>query len=96
MAAKQSTRLDLVGPTVDEDIRRAIARYGKDAVQKAIKRRPGAKPGRPSENDWAELDEDLKQDARLWLDGHDPFAERSSYSIAKRFAKKHPGHVLAP
>lgn len=28
--------MDLVGPTVDDDIRRAIGRYGSDAVKQAV------------------------------------------------------------
>lgn len=85
-------KLELVGPTVDDDIRRAITRYGKDAVKEAVKRQTTSKRGRKPEKDWPELRELIEVDARDWLLGGDPFATRSNYSIAKDFADRNPGH----
>lgn len=84
-------RYDLVGPTVDDDIRRVLARYGVEAVKAAVKRQTTAKPGRPRIEDWPELREVIDADAREWLSGGDPFSTRSNYSIAKSFADKNPG-----
>lgn len=83
---------ELVGPTVDDDIRRAITRYGKDAVKEAVKRQTTSKRGRKPEKDWPELRELIEADARDWLEGGDPFATRSNYSMAKDFADRNPGH----
>lgn len=85
-------KLELVGPTVDDDIRRAITRYGKDAVKEAVKRQTTSKRGRKPEKDWPELREVIEADARDWLQGGDPFATRSNYSMAKDFADRNPGH----
>lgn len=85
-------KFDLVGPTVDDDIRRAITRYGADAVKEAIKRQAKPKRGRKPEKDWLELREVIEADARAWLAGGDPLSSRSNYSIAKDFADKNPGH----
>lgn len=85
-------KFDLVGPTVDDDIRRIIARYGTEAVKQAVKRVTKPKRGRKPEKDWPELREVIESDAREWLAGGDPFSSRSNYSIAKDFADKNPGH----
>ena len=85
-------RMDLVGPTVDDDIRRAISRYGADAVKEAVKIQTKPRRGRKPEKDWPELNEILKADARDWLAGGDPFSTRSNYAIAKKFADNNPGH----
>lgn len=85
-------RMDLVGPTVDDDIRRAIIRYGADAVKEAVKSQTKPRRGRKPEKDWPELNEILKADAIDWLSGGDPFSTRSNYSIAKKFADNNPGH----
>lgn len=82
---------DLVGPTVDDDIRRAISRYGAEAVKAATKRQTSAKIGRPKINDWNELHAILEEDAILWLKGGDPFTKRSNYAIAKTLADNNPG-----
>ena len=82
---------DLVGPTVDDDIRRIVSRYGAAVVREAIKRHTKAKPGRPAEPDWPELRDVIEADARDWLQGGDPFSSRSNYSIAKNFADKNFG-----
>ena len=87
-------QMDLVGPTVDDDIRRAIQRYGADAVKAAIKNATKAKRGRPLERDWPELRDVIHADALEWLAGGDPFAARSNYAIAKDFAERNPGHSV--
>lgn len=83
---------DIVGPNVDDDIRRLVRRYGAKKVKEAIKRQTAPRRGRRPEGDWCELDDILREDARLWLEGSDPFKARSNSSIATKFAKKHAGH----
>ena len=90
-----AAKYDLVGPTVDDDIRRIVARYGASAVKDALSRQTKAKRGRKPEKDWPEIDKVLKEDARLFLQGGDPFASRSNYSIAQTYAAAHPGHSHA-
>jgi hypothetical protein len=85
---------DLVGPTVDDDIRRATLRYGPEAVKSAVKEATKAKRGRPREPDWPELRDVIKADALEWLAGGDPFSARSNYAIAKDFAERNPGHSV--
>lgn len=84
--------MDLVGPTAEDDIRRAIDRYGADTVKAAVKRQTKAKIGRPKVNDWLELRPFIEEDAHIWLEGGDPFKARSNYSIAKTIADENPGH----
>ena len=84
-------KFDLVGPIVDDDIRRAINRYGREAVKDAIKRLAKPRRGRPKINDWRELLHVGEADAREWLEGGDPIAARSNYSVAKKFAHANPG-----
>jgi hypothetical protein len=84
----------LVGPTADDDIRRAIQRYGAEAVKSAVKEATKAKRGRKREPDWPELRDVIDADAREWLAGGDPFAARSNYAIAKAFAERNPGHSV--
>jgi hypothetical protein len=83
--------MDLVGPTAADDIRRAITRYGADAVKAAVRDATRAKRGRKLEPDLQLLADVFKDDARKWLAGGDPFAERTNYAIAKEFAERHPG-----
>ena len=83
---------DLVGPTVKDDISRAIVRYGADAVKAAVKEATKAKRGRKAEPDYKKLAPIFKEDAASWLEGNDPFSERTNYAIAKQFAEKYPGH----
>ena len=83
--------IDLAGPLVGDDVRRLIDRYGAKAVKDAVKEQTKAKPGmRPLHSDWQRLEDTLKQDAKRWLEGGDPFEERKNYSIAKRFAEQYP------
>jgi ribosomal protein L18E len=84
-------KYDLVGPTVDNDIRRAINRYGADAVKDAIKRLTNPRRGRPKINDWKELASVIEADAKEWIAGGDPIATRSNYAVAKQFADANPG-----
>lgn len=86
---------DLVGPTANDDIRRAIGRYGAEAVKKAVKEATKAKRGRKPEPDWPELLEVMKADAREWLAGNDPFTARTNYAIAKDYAERNPGQSAA-
>lgn len=88
-------RFDLVGPTVDDDIRRVINRYGAAAVGEAVKRATKAKRGRKAEKDWPALHPILVEDARKVLEGGDPFSERTNYSIAQVFVQNNPGHSPA-
>lgn len=87
-----SAKFDLVGPTVDDDVRRIIARYGADAVKVAVANQTKARRGRPPEKDWPELHDFLAQDAIDWLNGKEPFSMRTNYWIAKQIAEKRPGH----
>ena len=82
---------DLIGPTVEHDIRRVISRYGADAVKQAVKNVTRPKRGRKPERDWPELREVINADAREWLAGGDPFVTRTNYSIARDFSLKKPG-----
>jgi hypothetical protein len=85
-------KMDLVGPTVDDDIQRAIYRYGSEAVQSATKRLTAKKRGRPKINDFRELAPIIEEEANIWLQGDDPFSARSNYAIAKEYADQNPGH----
>lgn len=87
-------QMDLVGPTVHDDIWRAIQRYGADSVKAAVKEATKGKRGRPREPDWPELRAIFHADALDWLAGGDPFSTRSNYAIAKDFAERNPGHSL--
>lgn len=87
-------KFDLVGPTIDDDIRRLVSRYGSLEFKQAVKRMTPVKRGRKSLPDWAELAPLLDDDAVEWLEGGDPFA-RTSHFIAKIFSEKHPGHDVA-
>lgn len=86
-----SAKFDLVGPSVDDDIRRAVLRYGAEAVKAAVKRQTKSKVGRKPEQDWPDLMETIFADAKIWLAGADPFEGRSNYAIAKDFADRKPG-----
>ena len=85
-------KYDLAGPTVEDDVRRLITRYGAAAVKDAAAKLTKAKRGRKALLDWAELISWMDDDARFWLNGGDPFGARSNYAIAKEYADAHPGH----
>lgn len=85
-------KFDLVGPSVDDDLRRLIRRYGADQVKEGLKRLTTAKRGRKKLPDWSSLRQEIDVDARAWLDGRDPFKERTAYAIAKAYADANPGH----
>lgn len=85
-------KFEAVGPTVDDDIRRLIARYGMKAFKEASARHTKAKRGRKAVADWRDLDAIIDADARSWLAGGDPFSERTNYSIAKDFSEREPAH----
>lgn len=84
-------KFDLVGPTVDDDIRRVINRYGREAVKSAVKQLTKPRRGRPKINDWRELQSVMDTDAREWIEGGDPLDARTNYAIAKQFAEANPG-----
>lgn len=88
-------KVDFVGPTVDDDVRRIIWRYGAAAVQEAVKRQTRPKRGRRKIPDWKELRPFIEEDALLWLQGEDPFALRKDYAIAKVLADAGPVHYHA-
>lgn len=79
--------------SLDGEIQRLVGLYGKAQVRDALKRLPATKKGRKPLQDWKDMQSWITQDAIDWLDGKDPLAERSNYSIAKDIAKKHPGHA---
>ena len=84
--------LGLLGPKVDDEIRRAIAQYGSEAVKEATKRLTAKRSGPHTKPDWVKLGPLLDADVQAWLGGGDPFSARSDYSIAEAFAAAHPGH----
>lgn len=88
LAGKFQMSLD----TVDAEVSRLISRFGVAAVRDSVKRLGKRKAGRKPEQDWPEIAEFLREDARLWLDGGDPFIKRSNYAIAKAVIKRKPGH----
>lgn len=91
LLAAAATKFDIVGPTVDDDVRRIIARYGADAVKEAVKAQTKPKRGRKPEKDWPLLWPYIVRDAREFLDGGDPFERWSDWSIANDYAKEKPG-----
>jgi hypothetical protein len=82
---------DIVGPTVEDDLRRVISRYGVEAVRKAAAKLAKAQRGRPKVDDLDELKAATHADAHDWLEGRNPYDLRSDYSIAKEIADKKPG-----
>lgn len=92
LAPLSKTKFDPVGPTIDDDMNRLVARYGAAAVQKAAKRLAKVKTGRPRINDWRDLAPVISEHARLWLAGGDPFSSVTDYRIAKAHAETFPGH----
>jgi len=86
------SKIDLVGPTASDDVRRAIGRYGAKAVKVAVIEQTKRKRGRPPEHDFRELRGVIELDARDWIEGRDPFKLRTNYSIAQEFSQRCPGH----
>lgn len=84
--------LGKVGPTVEDDIRRAIDRYGAEQVGLALKKLTKRKAGPKTIDDMAELKSIFEEDAHQWLQGKDPFVSRSKYSIAKDMSGKLKGN----
>lgn len=85
----------IVGPTVDDDIRRAIDRYGAEQVELALKRLTKQRAGRKTIADMTELSTVFEEDARSWLEGNDPFLSRTNYAIARDLAGDLKGHPRA-
>lgn len=83
---------ELVGPTLEDDIRRVINRYGAAAVREAVAKLTKPRRGRPKISDMRELQPVMQKDAREWLEGGDPFSTRTNYAIAKEYADSRPGH----
>lgn len=81
--------------SLHEELRLLISRFGADAVRSAVSKLTKKSSGRNEERDWQKLQDVLDQDATDYLDGKDPFKERSNYAISKAFADKNPGHSQA-
>lgn len=80
---------DRCPPELAEALNPIIAKYGRELVRDcaiALTRPPR---GRRPEGDWRLLADDLKRDAADWLNGR---TRASNSGIAKRFARKYPGH----
>src|SRR4051812_13080758 len=75
---------------VENEMRRLIRRFGVQLTKDALNRYLDHKPGTKLKGDWKILGEFLKADAHRWLEGGDPFNERTDYSIAKWFAENFP------
>ena len=87
--------LQIVGPTAQDDLQRAIARYGADEVKKALRALTKRRAGRKRINDLEELRPIFERDARAWLKGGDPFTGQSNYAIARDQAVGLEGHPRA-
>lgn len=87
----QLPEFEISGPSVDDDIRRLIRRHGAENVREAIKRQTAGRRGPNPRRDWPEVRDVLREDARSWLDGRNPFATRSNRSIAREFVAKNRG-----
>lgn len=97
MKSETPNGLNLAGPRIENDVRRLIDRYGAQAVKEAVKEQTKAKPGMPSKHsDWRRLEDTLVRDAIRWLEGGDPFNERSNNSIATRFVEQYPQRMTKP
>lgn len=86
--------LDVVGPTIADDVRRLIRKYGRSALKEAVQKQTKLKRGVKAKPDWFDLEEILKEDAARWLDGGNPFRERGNRTIAKKIAADQPGHNI--
>lgn len=85
---------DVVGPTIADDVRRLIRKYGRAALKEAVQKQTKLKRGVKPKPDWLDLEEILKEDAARWLDGGNPFKERGNRTIAKKIAADQPGHNI--
>lgn len=83
---------DLVGPSVDDDVRRLLSRYGEDELKEAIMRQTKKASGRKPDNDKLALQTVIDDEATCWLAGEDPFKGRSNYEIAKDYSIKIKGN----
>ena len=77
---------------VDHDLLKVIQTHGLAAVREAIPRVTSGRSGPKNIDDWSVLRPILQKDVEDWINGIDPFQERSDYLIAKRFAEENPGH----
>jgi hypothetical protein len=64
-------QFEMIGPTVEDDVRRLIGRYGKEAVQAATRKLTTRPRGRQPEGDWKLLAPYLSQDSADWLEGRE-------------------------
>lgn len=90
-------QFDIVGPTVADDIRRLIQRYGAEAVKIEIRRQTALKPGmKPKDRDWRFLEPLFESDARHWLNGGNPDEWENNNSVANTFEKDFPDKTVQP
>lgn len=86
----------MLPPSLEDEVARLVAIYGKDAVKAAVKATTKPPRGRqPLPHKWKRLSEWLKEDAQDWLEGRDPFAMRTNRSIALQYSEKYPGDNVA-
>jgi hypothetical protein len=81
-----ATKSEIVGLTVDDDVRRIIARYGAEAVKASVKVQTKPKRGRKPEKDWPLLWPYIERDAVEWLSCGDPFKKWTDWAIANSYA----------
>lgn len=84
--------VDLLGPTVTRELRKAIKEHGVLSVQMVVKEIGKIRRGRKPAPDWDLLAPFLERDIEEWLQGGNPFKDHSNYSISQAFAAKHVGH----
>ena len=90
--SRAQSRFDLVGPNIEDDVRRLLARYGSTAVTDTVRRLTKAKRGRRALKGWEYLMPWIEDDARQWLNGDDSFEVCRTYNIAKEYAEQSPEH----
>lgn len=86
------SKMDFVGPTVDDDIRRAISRYGADAVKASVRKQTAKKAGRKKLPVWPELMPIIESDARRWLETESLKGRRTNNSIAREISNREREH----
>lgn len=80
-------------PTLDQEMRRLVGAYGREAVRAAARAATAGKRGRKPDPDWKLLRPIIEEDAELWLNGQEAaLRERTNYKIAQAFAAEYPGH----